>query len=308
MSHTFRSAALQCFVTVCASAVALVAGAAEADKTKYGIANPLGELFAATAGVDPAQSRLVIYRAPSSTATGIVSLYLEDKYHVALQPNAFSLVCLENDRADIRTRLTQPDTDQPPAPDTRFSLPLKKANPYFVRVTSQADGRTALELVPNRIAIDELKGARQQMHTLSRAPAVRACNAVQPKTEAAASINVITFGVDAAFRDKKGDLQAVTAEGKHALQQVLDKINKKYVDAAQVQVHLIGYADDISDETANQRLALARAQAVQSYFLQNGIRTQELSLEGRGSQDTARSANPNSSKKKVDIEVTVTIN
>ena len=308
MSHTFRPAALQCFVAVCASAVTLVAGAAEAGTAKYGVANPLGDAFVATAAVDPAQSRLVIYRAPSSTASGVVSLYLEDRYHVALQPNAFSLVCLENDLVDIRTRLPQSGTDQPPAPDARFSLLLKKASPYYVRVSSHADGRTALELVPTRIATDELKGARQQMHTLSRVPAARACKPVQPKTETAANINVITFGADTTFRNKKGDLQAVTAEGKNALQQVLDKINKKYVDAAQVQVHLIGYADDISDESANQRLSLARAQAVQSYFLQNGIRAQELTLEGRGSQDTRRSASAIATKKKVDIEVSVTIN
>ena len=304
MFHIFHPTALRCFVAIGAYAVALVAGAAETGKTKYGVANPLGDTFVATATVDPAQSRLVIYRAPSATASGVVSLYLEDRYHVALQPNAFSLVCLENDLVDIRTRLPQSDTDQPPAPDTRFSLLLKKASPYYVRVSSHADGRTALELVPTRIAIDELKDARQQMHTRSRVPAVRACKPVKPKKDVA---NVITFSADTVFRDKKGDLQAVTTEGKNALEQVLDKINKKYIDAAQVKVHLIGYADDISDESANQRLSLIRAQAVQSYFLQNGIRAQELSLEGRGSQDTQRLASSTATKKKVDIEVAVTI-
>jgi outer membrane protein OmpA-like peptidoglycan-associated protein len=314
MSSPFFSAALQCVFIVSACSFHGLVTAADADKAKsgYGIAKPLGDTFSAPAStIDATQSQLVIYRAPSAADSGIVSLYLGDKYHVALQSNAFSSVCLDNDTVDLRTRLTQPAADQAPAPDTRLSLPLKKASAQYVRISHRPDGRTQLEPVATRVALDELKDARQQMHTLSRAPVVRPCKPVKTKTAETPQPYVITFSADMAFRDKKTSLQTVTPESKNALDQVLEKINKKYADATQVHIHLVGYADDTHDEPANLRLSLARAQAVQSYLLQNGIRPQELSVESRGSQDPLRvtntNTNPSGIKKKVEIEVKVAV-
>jgi outer membrane protein OmpA-like peptidoglycan-associated protein len=165
--------------------------------------------------------------------------------------------------------------------------------------------------VPTRIANDELQSARQQMHTLSRAPIVRPCKPVKPNQAAApatAEPNVITFGADASFRSKKADLKALAPNGKAALDQVLDKITRKYADAAQIKVHLIGYADDTGDEPVNQRLAVARAQTVQNYLLQNGMRAQELSLEGRNAAQLNAAESTPPSKMKVEIEVTVIVN
>jgi len=304
-------AALQCLFIVCAFSFPVLVHAADTDKTKsgYGIARPLGDTFSASAAsnIDATQSQLVIYRAPSRTDSGVVSLNLDDNYHVALQSNAFSLVCLDNDTVDVRTRPAKFAADQAPIPETRLSLPLKKASAHFVRISHRADGRVQFEPVPTRVALDELKDARQQMHILNRAPVVRACKPVKNNETPVAT--VITFGADMAFRDKKTSLQTITPESKNDLEQVLEKINKKYANATEVHIHLVGYADDTSDEPANLRLSMARAQAVQSYLLQNGIRPKELSLESRGSQDSLRgtNANPSSTKKKVEIEVKVAI-
>ena len=311
MFRNFQRAMSLCMAVCGALCVAPGALAADADasKVKYGVAKPLGDTFAASPQVDGGQSLLVVYRAPNPKDQGVASLYLDDKYHVALQPNAFSLVCAESDKVDLRVRLTQPDA--PVAADTRHAQPLKKGVAHYVRISAQADGRALLEPVPTRVANDELQSARQQMHTLSRAPVVRPCKPVKPNQAAApatAEPNVITFGADASFRSKKADLKALAPNGKAALDQVLDKITRKYADAAQIKVHLIGYADDTGDEPVNQRLAVARAQAVQSYLLQNGLRPQELSLEGRNAAQLNAAASGPPSKTKVEIEVTVTIN
>lgn len=253
-----------------------------------------------------------MYRAPSPQVAGVASLYLDDKYHVALQPNAFSLVCVEHDKVDLRTRLTLPEADLSPTSEVRHSQPLKKGGTHFVRISSQADGRPLLEPVPTRIATDELQNALQQMHTLSRAAVVRPCKPVKEFMTASAAVatelNVITFGADASFRNKKVDLNAITPNGKAALGQIVEKINNKYASAAQIKVHLIGYADDTGDEPVNKRLSFERAQTIQNYLLQNGLRIQELSLEGRGSEEFNRPANLTLSKKRVEVEVTVTMN
>lgn len=310
MFRNFQRPVSLCMAVFGALGVAFSASAADADssKVKYGVAKPLGDTFVVSPQVDGGQSLLVVYRAPNPKDQGVASLYLDDKYHVALQPNAFSLVCAESDKVDLRVRLTQPDADV--APDTRHLQPLKKGVAHYVRISAQADGRALLEAVPTRVANDELQSARQQMHTLSRAPVVRTCKPVKPANAAApiAETNVITFGADANFRSKKADFKALTPKGKAALDQVLDKITHKYADATQVKVHLIGYADDTGDEPVNQRLAVARAQTVQTYFLQNGMRPQELNLEDRNAAQLNAAASGPSSKMKVKVEVTVTIN
>ena len=143
------------------------------------------------------------------------------------------------------------------------------------------------------------------MHTLSRAAVVRTC---KPVKDIATDLNVITFGAEAKFPSKKSDLKAIAPNGKTALDQLLEKITQKYIDAVQIKVHLIGYADDTTDDSVNKRLAIARAQAVHAYFLQNGIRVQELSLEGRSAPELNQQLNATHTKMKVEVEVTVTMN
>ena len=122
MSSISHGAALRRILALGVSVVLVSASAADADKvkSKYGVNKPLGDAFGASTPLDTSQSQLVIYRAPNPKATGIASLYLDDKYHVALQPNAFSRFCAESDKVDVRVRLASPDPDQTPAADTRL--------------------------------------------------------------------------------------------------------------------------------------------------------------------------------------------
>lgn len=290
-------------ILACFFAFAIALHAAD-DKPKFGVHKPLGEQYTANNLVAPEQSRLVIYRAPSQELAGVVTVYLADRYHVSLQANAFSSVCLETHKVDIRTRLTQPEIEPEAEQDTRYAIGLKKGLTQFVRVTQQSDGRTRLQEVPARIAQDELKTSRQQMHTRSRVTNASVCKEVK-EAVLAFDPNVITFGTDATFEYKRTDIHSLSASGKQALRQVIDKLNSKYADATAVNIRVIGYADDAPDDASNERTALARAQTIKSYFVSHGLRSTELSEEGRCSKSDEKAAAFNLSKRRVEIEVSV---
>lgn len=309
-----RGAALRLLVLLSVMCGAMSAGAAdpEDNQPQYGVAKPLGDKFAANRRLDNQQSLLFVYRAASQKAAGVVTLFLDDKYHVSLQPGGFTVVCYDSERVDIRARLTLADADVPSQKMGSYNVGLKKGVAQFVRVSSQADGRIKLESIPTRIANDELKEARQQMHTLSRVPAARLCKADEPAIAAAsatssatAGVKAITFGTEVPFQNKKTDIKDMTPQGKKSLSQVVDKINKKYASASKVQVRIAGYADDGSSEKLNKRMSLERAKTVRTYLLQNGVRKQEILLVARGSKELARTHIAPLSKKRVDIEVSV---
>ena len=118
--------------------------------------------------------------------------------------------------------------------------------------------------------------------------------------------NIITFSAQATFFPQKTYLKGLTPAGKEAMLRIVEKVNKKYASATQVNVRVVGYADDAADEAGNQRLSLARAQAIRHFFLQNGFKTAELTEEAKGSKNDEKSVALNSSKRRVDIEVSVT--
>ena len=273
-------------------------------KPKYDINQPLGERFVANTAVVESQSRLVVFRSANASANGVVSVYFDDKYHVSLQANAFSVICFDTDKIDMRSRLIPADAEALPDADARQSLALKKGVTQFVRIETLADGRTQLQEVPTRIAQADLQEAQQQMHTRSRVAHARACKEI--KTVGPQVPNIITFGADAIFKPQKTLLKDLTPASKDGLDKVVEKINKKYAAAAAVKVHVVGYADEASDEITNQRLSAARAQAVRQYLLQNGLQNSEITEESKvvKSQDKLTPlSNPN---RRVSIEVLVT--
>jgi outer membrane protein OmpA-like peptidoglycan-associated protein len=295
------------WITVCFFLLAVLAQATDAPnavKSKHDISKPLGENYIANPHVDNEQSRLVLFRSLSAQPAGVISVYLDEKYHVSLQPNAYSVFCIESNTAEIRTRLTLSNVDQKPELDTRYQVTFKKAGSQFVRVIEQDDGRTRLEEVPTRIANEELKGARQQVHTHSRAVVVRPCKDAQ-QVKQMFDPNVITFGSDIIFELNKTDLSSLSSDSQESLNHVVDKINKKYAHASQVKVHLVGYADEGLDESSNARIALARVGTVQAFLMANGLRKTELTYEWRSSKGNEKESSFYLFERRVAVEVKV---
>lgn len=264
-------------------------------KPKFDITKPLGDTYAAASSVAIEQSRLVIYRPRTSDEkSGVISVYINDRYHTALQQDAFSVVCFDTTKAQLRTRLINAQGELQPELDTRNALGFKRGESLYLRVTDLKNGRTRMDIVPANTASQDLSQARQQKHAISRVPEARPCKQ-DPGP-------VITFGSDTVFEPQETTL---TPAGEKELSQIVDKINSKYKNLDGVKVHIVGYADDTPEEPHNERLSLARAQSVRTYLINSGLRTEALTHEGRGSKDKNLVSAMGRSGRRVEVAVAV---
>lgn len=303
-----------CFaVLVFATAVLCVQAAqAQTNKVKYGVTNPLGGAYLTAASVAKEQTRFVFYRAakpqnaPDAKA-GVVSVYLDDRYHASLQREAFSVICIAGKKIDIRTRyLADPTSDISSEFDAHRTIAVKGGESVYLRVAELADSKSRIDIVSPQVAANDLINARQQMHTLSRVPSSQPCRLAE-ETPSVLDANVITFGSDAIFESKKTEINAISAEGKQELKNIVQKINIKYKTFADIKVHVVGFADDEDDELANQRISQERAKSVRAYFKSQGLRSTALTFEGRGSVNKDRASLFGLSPRRVEVEVAVDI-
>ena len=286
------------------------------SKPKYGVNKPLGETYVAVNSVAGEQTRLVLYRAPLDTLpsadsaasqVGVVSVYLNERYHASLQKDAFSVVCLAGKKTDVRTRFLPDHTaDINPELDARHTVAMKGGQSVYLRVAELTGQKSRIDVVTPQAATRELANAKQQMHTLSRVPGVQPCREAED-TRIAFDPNVITFGSDAIFEPKKTEIHAISVQGRQELKQIVQKINVKYKTFADVKVHVVGFADDESDETVNRRISHERAKTVRAFFKTQGLRSTALTYEGRGSDDKQKAQLFGLSPRRVEVEVAVDI-
>lgn len=281
-------------------------------KPKYGVTKPLGDTYVAAKSVADEQTRLVLYRAPHDSnkpadKLGVVSVYLNDRYHASLQKEAFSVICLAGKKVDVRTRyLPDVTADIRPELDTRHTLAMKGGQSIFLRVADAPDHKTRIETVSPQAAGQDLAEAKQQMHTLSRVPGAQPCREAED-TRIVFDPNVITFGSDAIFEPKRTEISAISSLGKQELKHIVQKINVKYKTFSDVKVHVVGFADDEADEAANQRISQERAKTVRAYFKSQGLRSTALTFEGKGSQEKQKALLFGLSPRRVEVEVAVEI-
>jgi outer membrane protein OmpA-like peptidoglycan-associated protein len=280
-------------------------------KPKYGVSKPLGDTYAAVRSVADEQTRLVLYRAPAvadkqADSQGVVSVYLNDRYHASLQTQAFTVVCLSGKKTEVRTRFLPDQTaDLNPEFDTHHTLAMKGGQSIYLRVAT-AEQKTLIEVVSPQVAGKDLADAKQQMHTLSRVPGAQPCREAED-TRIAFDPNVITFGSDAIFEPKRTEISAISQQGREELKQIIQKINVKYKTFSDVKVHVVGFADDSADEPTNQRLSQERAKSVRAYFKSQGLRSTALTYEGKGSQEKQKAELFGLSPRRVEVEVAVEI-
>lgn len=246
MGLIFSQCAARCCFAI--FALAVLAPHAHAQAEKYGINKPLGDTYAAVTSVVDEQTRIVLYRAPTPDTSGVVSVYLNERYHASLQKEAFSVVCLSGKNTDVRTRyLPAHNADIRPELDTRLAVAMKGGQSVYLRITEVVNGTSRIDLVAPKVALKDLTDARQQMHTLSRVPGVQVCREAE-ETRFAFDPNVITFGSDAIFEHKKTEIHAISTQGRQELKQIVEKINVKYKTFKDVKVHVVGFADDKADD------------------------------------------------------------
>ncbi len=109
----------------------------------------------------------------------------------------------------------------------------------------------------------------------------------------------ITLSADAYFDFDKAILKP---EGKARL----DEFNQQLMGREQDMLLTIGHTDSIGTDAYNDRLSLARAQAVRDYLVSVGIAAQRIKIEGRGEREPVadnKTAEGRAKNRRVEIKV-----
>lgn len=152
---------------------------------------------------------------------------------------------------------------------------------YDYDLTLPLQGRNTL-VCQYRVSFD----ARETVtSTQWRRPQCEAlANAMQPApvpvpAPAPAPVRTISISADVLFEFASARL---SPGGQRELDRTIEPLRG---DTTPYEVHIVGHADRIGSNAANQRISLERAQSVRDYLVSRGIAASRLTVEGRGSSE-----------------------
>ena len=134
-----------------------------------------GQSYAPVAQVGPQQAQIVYYRDASAGAgrSAAAIVYVDGELQTALLPNGYGVFCVKPGEHTLDAYIH----DAPLYKGKNASgspAELKGGMTYFVKVPPAGNGIPVA--VPRNEAEAQLQGMRAQMHVLSRASAVQACD------------------------------------------------------------------------------------------------------------------------------------
>lgn len=129
------------------------------------------------------------------------------------------------------------------------------------------------------------------------APATAA--AVAPAATKAAAPAKVTYAADAFFDFDKAVLKP---EGKAKLDDLVSKVKGINLEV----IIAVGHTDSVGGDTYNQKLSVARSEAVKAYLVSKGIEKNRVYTEGKGSKQPVadnKTSEGRAKNRRVEIEV-----
>jgi len=314
MNISYRLAAA---VVWLAGALSLLHGPASAQEPLLGRAaaganariEVLGAGFAQPGAVAPSQGRLVLYRPRQSGAQDALTVLVGGRYHASLVEGGFSDACLSPGTLELGVRHVRVGDGGRDGVQQILALPLPAGSLVYVRV----DG-LQLQPVPPAQAQLEMAGLRQQMHTISRLQQNCLAAAPAPAQPAGPQRHELILLADSTFDFGRSDEASLTPLGRQQLIHLAQRLRNDFAQIHQIQI--TGHADPIGNASANETLALARAQTVQQLLATQvqAFSQAPLQLRGAGSREPQVSGCPlqaspgaircHAPNRRVNIEVT----
>jgi len=263
-------------------------------QTVAGVEAPLGSEFKVPRLLIKSQSRVVFYRVASSQTSGVMSVYVNGSYQASLQGGAYTALCLPPSRVDVAARHVINDHPISDALDVVNALVLKEGDDVFIRVSEQNNGHAMLQVVRADIALPELVQTREQRHTVPRVPTAVACQDAPPKPNVSSKTEAskpdtrtrnIVLSADALFPFGKSNVQTISPKGRRMLDHLIDRIKTEFGRADKLRIQITGHSDAIGAEPRNMQISMARARAIKDYFVEGGLRENQISVQAKGSQD-----------------------
>jgi OmpA-OmpF porin, OOP family len=163
------------FVLGTAGAVAQTENAASQSSIES-VREPLGEYYKLGSFVVSPLARIVVYRTSQGYVPDVVRVEVNGRYHSSLQLGSFTEICLPaSDGVTLSSRLLRPESGGNNVAETT-ALNLKPGRDTYVRVVEMGNGRVIFTQVAATIAMSDLQQTRRQIHAVSRAVSLRACD------------------------------------------------------------------------------------------------------------------------------------
>jgi len=131
------------------------------------------------------------------------------------------------------------------------------------------------------------------------AAAAPAAAAPAPAPAAAAAASKVTYAADAFFDFDKSVLKA---EGKAKLDDLVSKVKAINLEV----IIAVGHTDATGDDSYNQKLSVARSEAVKAYLVSKGIEKNRVYTEGKGEKQPVadnKTKEGRAKNRRVEIEV-----
>ena len=131
------------------------------------------------------------------------------------------------------------------------------------------------------------------------APAVAPAPAPAPAVVAAPAATKVTYAADAFFDFDKAVLKP---EGKAKLDDLVGKVKGISLEV----IIAVGHTDSVGKDAYNQKLSVARSEAVKSYLVSKGIEKNRVYTEGKGEKQPVadnKTSEGRAKNRRVEIEV-----
>jgi OmpA-OmpF porin, OOP family len=251
-----------------------------------------GEPFTKSKAVAAQQSKFVVYRSNMVFTSQPINIYLNGSYHTSLLKGGFSEGCLAPGSLSMQTILDDASRQHTGKlePGQRFQFDGGKT--IYLRIQESSLVAPVLQVVNPATAQSELKNTRRQIHTVSRAKALKDCmdaEEVAPLAPVVAAVVVpkndpeykYALEADTLFNFGKSELRAT---GYNVIEGLVQKVKKEYKLVEHIRVE--GYTDAIGSKKINDKLSQDRANTVAEQLRAGGLTPSKgIRTVGRGSTE-----------------------
>lgn len=234
-----------------------------------------GEAYRPVQEVSPGQTQMVYYRdGYAGENADPAYVYIDREFHTGLLPGGYTVFCLTPGTHELGATLD--DAPRYTGKQGQPSINLMPGRTQFIRVDE--DGARAQVAVNREEAERELAGKYRQMHVVSRARSVRACQYEQKPAE-----QVYTLSSDVLFSYGKSGYGDIRDGGRQAIADLVNQLDR---DGARLErVEVVGHTDAIGSMESNDALGLARARTVRQVLIDNGLAGDRITVRTAGSRE-----------------------
>lgn len=230
--------------------------------------------YAGVAPVAENQAQIIYYRLAGDDNKNAAHVYVDGEYQAALLPGGYTNFCVNSGSHSLGAYIGDAPQYNGKTSQAYRDI-LAGGKNYFVKVGNGKDGKPVL--VSRQQAEQELAGALKQVHTLSRASSVQAC-----QFTGSASKDYVLSG-DVLFPFGKSHRRDITDEGRQQISTLSNQISKD--NPQPLQITVVGHTDAVGTPKSNHKLGLARANSVKALLVEEGIAARAITATSAGSRE-----------------------